>query len=140
MASQGEIVPWLLCGFVLLGVVIFVTYATVVQLRPTKKRPTRTRNIEGFPYFQGPALSGTAQVMSKTPRNPQTLARDILCQIALKVEVSGHETYDVTLTQPLPRWAATGEGRDNKVVVVEVDSAHPERVRVVGDEEGRWYA
>jgi hypothetical protein len=26
------------------------------------------------------------------------------------------------------------------LVTVEVDSAHPDRVRVVGDDKGRWYA
>jgi len=121
-----------------------VLYALIML---SGRRPKKPRaKLEGGPYFQGAALTGTARVLSmKSIEWLGSRSYPGIYELALAVEVSGLQPYDVTIKQKLPDWAlciSTSKApvlRTN-LVTVEVDSAHPERVRVVGDDKGRWYA
>jgi hypothetical protein len=125
----------------------------VYAIGPTEaRRPKipRGKLTEG-PYFAGPALTGTARVLSagstRSKRDPKgyfSMAA-FPWELALRAEVPGLQPYDVTVTQFLPAWSISYKIPKAPVfkpdiLTVEVDSEHPERVRIVGDEEGRWYA
>jgi hypothetical protein len=125
----------------LVGVLILYVVITLASRRPKKPRG----KLAGGPYFQGAALTGTARVMSMKSTNRSGRSNPGIYELALAVEVSGLQPYDVIIKQKLPDWAlsiSTSKAtvRRTNLVTVEVDSAHPERVRVVGDDKGRWYA
>src|SRR5262249_20689437 len=101
--------------------------------------------LEGGPYFQGAALTGTARVLSM--KSIEWLGRGYpgIYELALAVEVSGLQPYDVTIKQKLPDLAPSfstprAPALRPNLVRLEVDSAPREGVRVVGDDKGRWYA
>jgi hypothetical protein len=127
------------------AIVLLVTILYVV-ITLASRRPKKPRGkLVGGPYFQGAALTGTARVLSM--KSIEWLGRGYpgVYELALAVEVSGLQPYEVTIKQKLPDWALSFSASKAPVlrtnlVTVEVDSAHPERVRVVGDDKGRWYA
>jgi len=131
---------------VIIAITLLATTLYVVIML-AGRRPKKPRGkLEGGPYFQGAALTGTARVLSmKSIEWLGSRSYPGIYELALAVEVSGLQPYDVTIKQKLPDWAlciSTSKApvlRTN-LVTVEVDSAHPERVRVVGDDKGRWYA
>jgi hypothetical protein len=124
-------------GFVILLYVVI----TLASRRPKKPRG----KLEGGPYFQGAALTGTGRVLSMKSTNRGSRSNPGIYELALAVEVPGLQPYEVTIKQKLPDWAflismSKPAVLRTNLVTVEVDSAHPERVRVVGDDKGRWYA
>jgi hypothetical protein len=125
----------------LVSVAIGISLATVLawigllSLRRPRKKP---KLEEAGRYFHGPALTGTARVLSMTPLNRPGLSGKGQWQIELRVEVPGLRPYAATTAQILRQWAVIGVRRSDNIVTVEVDSDHPERVRV-GDSAGRWY-
>ena len=131
---------------VVIVVVAFVIVLYVV-LTLAGRRPKQPRGkLEGGPYFQGAPLTGTGRVLSMKSTRPRATRSDPgIYELALAVEVPGLQPYEVTIKQKLPDWALLISMSKPAVlrtdlVAVEVDSAHPERVRVVGDDKGRWYA
>jgi hypothetical protein len=124
-------------------VAVFVLYAVITL---ASRRPKKPRGkLEGGPYFQGAALTGTARVLSMKSTNRGSRSNPGIHELALAVEVSGLQPYEVTIKQKLPDWAllismSKPAVLRTNLVTVEVDSAHPDRVRVVGDDKGRWYA
>jgi hypothetical protein len=122
--------------------VLLVTILYVATTLASRRPKTPKGKLEGGPYFQGAALTGTARVLSMKSTNRGSRSNPGIYELALAVELPGLQPYDVTFKQKLPDWALSSEApvlRTN-LVTVEVDSAHPERVRIVGDDKGRWYA
>jgi hypothetical protein len=62
-----------------------------------------------------------------------------LYKIALRVEVAGREPYDVTIRQPVPTRIPYNYLPGGATVTVEVAASNPKKVRIVGDDKGRWY-
>jgi len=62
-----------------------------------------------------------------------------LYKIALRVEVAGREPYDVTIRQPVPTRNPYNYLPGGATVTVEVAASNPKKVRIVGDDKGRWY-
>jgi hypothetical protein len=128
-------------------VVIGFAILLYVVLTLASRRPKKPRGkLEGGPYFQGAALTGTGRVLSMKSTQVRPSRSDPgIYELALAVEVPGLQPYEVTFKQKLPDWAllismSKPAVLRTNLVTVEVDSAHPERVRVVGDDKGRWYA
>ena len=79
--------------------------------------------------FKGPALRGTAQVVSAGPvtaLEAQNLGFQVvkgrLCRLGLRVEIPGRPPYDATVPAPLMQQGSR--------LAVWVDSANPENVRI----------
>lgn len=107
---------WIVTAVVVLVVSVLVLGPIVVR---------RMRNI------RGPVLPGTAQVLSLKQFGSVAVngpARQI-CRFRIRVEVAGHEPYEVAHWQNLAPWelAAVSPGR---TVLVEVDSMKPKKVRI----------
>ena len=83
--------------------------------------------------FKGPALSGTAQLLSVDRAGGlaafgKTYKWEIVCRIGLRVEIPGRPPYDVTVTTPVANgWFY--DVQPGGTYAVQVDSAHPEAVR-----------
>lgn len=126
---------------VVLAVTVLYVVLTLASRRPKKPRA----KLEGGPYFQGATLAGTARVLSMRSTTRGSRWNPGIYELALAVDIAGLQPYEVTIRQKLPDWAFSislskpAVLRTN-LVTVEVDSAHPERVRIVGDDKGRWYA
>ena len=98
--------------------------------------------------FKGPALTGTAQLLSLAPASALaafafvTTYRRWVYWIGLRVEIPGRPPYDVTVTTPVPTtWLYNVQ--PGWTYAVQVDSANPENVRFdyrqsVGAPPG-WY-
>jgi hypothetical protein len=84
------------------------------------------------PKFRGPALSGTAQVVSLRRIGSMavnSLVPQIMCRIGLRVDVLGHEPYEVKIWKGWAPWAMEAI-QPGRTVQVEVDSADPKKVRI----------
>ena len=100
--------------------------------------------------FRGPALTGTAQVLSAARGGGLAglfaggYSGNVMCKIALRVEIPGRPPYDVTVktlvgSRTLGALCVDGQRwepgqpwhvRPGTTVAVEVDSANPENVRI----------
>ena len=79
--------------------------------------------------FKGPALSGTAQVVSAAPLTALEanylgiqVVTGRLCRLGLRVEIPGRPPYDATVLAPLMQQGTR--------LAVWVDSVNPENVRI----------
>jgi len=92
------------------------------------------------PKFRGPALTGTAVVLSMRSIGEMaqnSLVPKIMCRIGLRVAVPGREPYDVKVWKTIAPWVM-GAVRPGATVGVQVDSSNPRNVRI--DLSGpRWY-
>src|ERR1700730_13201871 len=82
------------------------------------------------PKFNGPALTGTAQILSlKTTASSEgnSGVPMQLCRLGVRVEVPGRGPYEVTVRHSFAPWAMPAVG---STVAVEVDSTDPSKVRL----------
>ncbi len=119
--------PWvgLLVAIVLVSLVISIPvwrWRARQGMPKTKKRPE----------FEGPELTGTAQVLGWIPAvgpgftNYLTYA---VYELPLRVEVPGRQPYEVLVTQRVPTGTAYRAAfRPKMTVGVRVDSADPQNV------------
>jgi hypothetical protein len=87
---------------------------------------TRFRN----PKIRGPALTGTAQILSvQHTTGPSEEGRNLPLGIGLRVQVPGHQPYDVTVkrTVDLIHVARVQTGA---TFPVQVDATNPQKVRI----------
>jgi hypothetical protein len=88
------------------------------------------------PKFRGPALSGTAQVLSLRRIGSMavnSLVPQIMCRIGLGVNVPGHDPYQVKIWKGWAPWAMDAI-QPGRTVPVQVDSTNPKKLRI---ESGR---
>jgi hypothetical protein len=85
----------------------------------------RARN----PKIRGPALTGTAQVLSLETTGGVINNVNYVCRIGLRVEVRGREPYDVTVRRLIPVTAMAAV-QPGSIIAVQVDSANPHSVRI----------
>ena len=116
----GAIVGTAMFFGLLVGLLIFLL---VAQAR--LRRAARAR-------FKGPALTGTAQVLSAYPAGGlaqagATWRSEVVCRIGMRVQIPGRPPYDVTVTRPVNTWRHNVQ--PGWTYAVQVDSANPENVR-----------
>jgi hypothetical protein len=58
------------------------------------------------------------------------LSESYVCWTALRVEVPGHEPYDVTVRGPVPKRLYRDLEGGGRTVAVQVDSTNPKKVRI----------
>jgi hypothetical protein len=112
-----------LAAAVLLGLVPVLAIGGLIMFAVSNERRRRASQ------FKGPALTGTAQVVSAAPVTGwdlRSLGTQIikarLVRLGLRMEIPGRPPYDATVTAPLmPRGTR---------LTVWVDSANPENVRI----------
>ena len=95
------------------------------------------RRLKRGPAFKGPALTGTGRILSVDTYGSiqRNIGSKTVCQIALGVEVPGHQPYTVMARQLMGprlylrvvRGVARGE---NIVFAVQVDSTNLQRVQI----------
>jgi hypothetical protein len=105
-------------ALIFLGLIGNAVYQVVNAARPRKE-----------PAFDGPALPGTAQVLS-AQGGLYFGGRAVLCRMGLRVGIPGRPPYDVTVKKRLDMDAFSAM-QPGATVAVEVDSANPEKVRIV---------
>lgn len=95
------------------------------------------RRLKRGPAFKGPALTGTGRILSVDVYGSiqRNIGSKTVCQIALWVEVPGHQPYTVMARQLMrPRVylrVVRGVARGESVVfAVQVDSTNLQRVRI----------
>jgi hypothetical protein len=103
------------------------------------------------PKFRGPALTGTAQVLSLRrigSMSINSMVPKVICRIGLRVEVPGRPPYEVKVWQGLGADVASQLARSpwgiavqpGRTAGVEVDSANPRSVRIVSiPSVTRWH-
>jgi hypothetical protein len=80
--------------------------------------------------FHGPALTGTAQVLSvKTHGAVGNYPARAICRIRLRVALPGREPYDATAKQNFLPWVLD-HIQPGRTVAVQVDSTNPQNVRI----------
>jgi hypothetical protein len=113
--SGGELIVFcLVIGFMVIGVAGFIAFMV---------------RLGRDPKIKGPALTGTAQVLTVARRGfavGNYPARSAL-RIGLRVEIPGRQPYDVTIQQAFVPWAIPEVGM---TVPVEVEAANPQNVRI----------
>ncbi len=77
------------------------------------------------PSFAGPALTGTARILSVQSTGTVINGRYV-CKIVLSVEIPGREPYEVTVRQAVHP-ISMASFQPGLVVSVQVDSAEPEQ-------------
>src|ERR1700745_1071616 len=97
MRPHPLIIIIVVIGFVILLYVVI----TLASRRPKKPRG----KLEGGTYFQGAALTGNARVLSMKSTNRGARSNPGIYELALAVEISGLQPYEVTIKQKLPDWA-----------------------------------
>jgi hypothetical protein len=114
---------------VVIGIFLaFLFIYVIVSARSRQRRP----KIKKRPDFQGPALTGTAQVLAWIPhvgpRSTNYLTWHVY-ELPLRVEVPGRQPYEVSVTQRVPSWVMTAACRHPDMFVpVLVDSINPMNV------------
>ena len=101
-------------------VAVIIGCATAYGLITSRKRY--------HPKFRGPALAGTAQVLS-VERIAKVEGPEHPLRIGLRVQIPGHQPYDVAVDRyvdviHMPRL------HPGAVVPAQVDSANPQNVRI----------
>jgi hypothetical protein len=81
--------------------------------------------------IRGPVVAGTAQVLSlKQFGSVATNGPErIVCRFRLRVQILGHEPYEVAHWQNIPAWEVGGVA-PGRTVSVEVAEANPKRLRI----------
>jgi len=91
------------------------------------------------PKINGPALTGTARILSVKVivwggyafgLLGLALSESYACRTALRVEVPGREPYDVTVRGHVPKRLYRDLEGGGRTVAVQVDSTNPKRVRI----------
>jgi hypothetical protein len=86
------------------------------------------------PNIRGPALTGTALVLSvkRDIWPPQRVRRAIILplRIGLRVEVPGRQPYDVKVRRYVNAIHVVGRLRTGATVPVRVDATHPQKLRL----------
>ena len=109
----------------------------------------RARRRRRAAQFEGPAVTGTAQVLSAARESGlggllQSSHSAVMSRIGLRVEIPGRPPYDVTVSRPIDSHMLTalcvdgqrwGPGQQwhvkpDMTLPVQVDSANPEDVRI----------
>jgi hypothetical protein len=95
------------------------------------------RRLKRGPAFKGPALTGTGRILSVDVYGGgvRTIGLKTVCQIALWVEVPGHQPYTVMARQLMRQGVylrvVRGVARGDSIVfAVQVDSTNLQRVRI----------
>jgi hypothetical protein len=117
--------PQTLLEWLVLGGICVVAAVGIIVLLLFLNRVSREE-----PKIKGPALTGTARVLSmKTGIAVGNYPQRIMCRIGLRVEVPGRQPYKVRVRQGFLPWAmdAIEPGR---TVPVQVDSTNPQKVRI----------
>ena len=119
---------------VFFGVVVVVIVVVIVAVVVVLTKVLRTaRDWEDGLSFTGPALQGTACVCAVQPTG-NSISRynrppEYLCQIALRVQVSARQPYEVTVRQLVETFKIPSV-QVGATVPVQVDSANPQNVRI----------
>lgn len=118
---KSDDTPWwvFLIAVFVVGFIAYGIWMTFIGSRETKIR--------------GPALTGTAQVLSVKTRgavgDPMQGSQRAVSRIRLRVQVPGREPYEATTRQNFRPWAFDAIQTGRTVAVV-VDSANPQKVRI----------
>jgi hypothetical protein len=84
------------------------------------------------PKFRGPALSGTAQVLSLRSigsMEGNSMVPKIMCRIGLRMAVAGGEPYDLKVWKGVLPWMMYAV-RPGSTIPVQVDSSNPRNIRI----------
>jgi hypothetical protein len=94
-------------------------------------RLPRIRRLQQGPDFPGPALMGTARVLSVAANDGQRYLglTKVVYRIALRVQVPGHQPYDAIAREVVPD-SVEFLRLPNRIVAVQVDSTDPHKVRI----------
>jgi hypothetical protein len=111
---------------------------------------SQIRSVRYGKSFRGPALNGSAEVLSAARRSPSPTfvfsngRRAVLCELELRVQLPGREPYDAVVAAPIDsralvdlcvdgqRWelGQAWKVKPHKVFPVQVDSTDLQLVRV----------
>jgi hypothetical protein len=114
-----------------IGIVAF----SLVFLGPRLIAVIRNRG----PKINGPALTGTARILSVRLTGAggyalgwlgMALSESYVCWTALRVEVPGREPYDVTIRGYVPKRLYPDLEGGGRTVAVQVDSTNPKKARI----------